>query len=192
MEGIELRKGKIGKRNPDRWLWDEVKNRVKSGEGKRPSAEALAQFLDQGGDETIREEVFDWLANEDGAIDELRLLRESIPPVEELDGQLLELAKSRVRNLLFPPGMEAPRESRWTRWVNVVSGLVTLRGWVATAVAGCVLLGFSLVAFRLGTSTFTDRLQTREILMRELTFGLSDVFTMREASPCSVIQNKGE
>ena len=187
-----MKEGEREKQNPDRELWDMVKNRVKSGKGERPSAEALARFLDGARDEAIREKVFDWLANDDGAIDELRLLRESVPPVEEIDGQLLEQVKSRVQDLVSSPETEVPEESWWVRCTTAVHGFITFRGWVATAVAGCVLLGFSLLAFRLGTSTFIDRLQTREILTRELTFGLSDALTMREASPLFVTQDKGE
>ena len=190
--GFKLNKGEREKQNPDRELWDMVKNRVTSGKGERPSAEVLAQFLDGTRDEAIQEKVYDWLANDEEAIDELRLLRESVRPIEEIDGQLLEQVKSRVQGLVSSMETEVSNESWWTNCATAVHDFFTFRGWAATAAAGCVLLGFSLLAFRLGTSTFIDRLQAREILTRELTFGLSDALTMREAAPLFVTQDKGE
>ena len=178
-------------RDPDRLLWFRAEGafRRRRRENSRPSPEELASFLDQTADEETQKKLFRWLASEEGAVEELRVLRQPLPPADRLDPSHLKIAESRIRSLVGAT-LKRDEKARSRPLRDFILDLLYARNWAAVAFAACVLIATGTFAFHLGTATFQNRRQAESIVMNELTFGLSG--TLPPPSPASPPYSKEE
>ena len=170
------------KPDPDRILWTRAKQICKQVGNFRPSPEELAQFLDHTADENVWEKIFTWLANEEGAVAELLVLRQPLRAETLVDQSRLDVAESRARSLVAA-SLKKHEATFLQSLRNMILDFIYFRNWAATAFAACFLIVSSAFAFHLGISTFQNRQQAETILMNELTFGLTESLTPQKI-PC--------
>ena len=159
----------------DRILWAQAEqtgpHRLKK--ASRPSPDELSQFLDHTANKNVQEKVLQWLASEDGAVEELLMLRQPLIPESLIDKTHLKEVESRARTLVATT-LEASKKTRSPSLWTFLLDFLYLRTRVATAIAACLLIISSAFAFHLGISTFQNRWQANTVIINELTFGLTE------------------